>query len=62
MLLGRLVAQIEERMKPGEKCIVIGWKISSEGRKMYAGSAVYSENGHLYAKAKATWIELKSSD
>jgi len=61
MVLGRLAAQIDERMKPEEKCIVIAWNLWSEGRKLYAGSAVFSENGHLYAKAKATWIELKSS-
>ena len=62
ILLGRLVVQIEESMKAEEKCVVIGWKISSEGRKIYAGSAVFSEHGQLYAKAKATWIELKSID
>ena len=61
MLLGRLTVNVEERMKPGNKCIVIGWKMSSEGRKIYSGSAVFSESGILYAKAKATWIELKSS-
>lgn len=61
MLLGRLVARIDKRMWPGEKCVVLGWRISTEGRKMYAGSAVYSEDGRLYAKAKSTWIELKSS-
>ena len=61
MLLGRLIVQVKGRMKAGEKCIVMGWEISSEGRKLYAGSAVFSENGQLYAKAKATWIELKST-
>jgi hypothetical protein len=38
----------------------MGWKISEEGRKIIAGSAVLSDSGLLYAKAWATWIELKS--
>jgi len=59
VILGRLVVQIFDRVKLDEKCIVIGWKISEERRKIYAGTALYSASGQLYGKGKATWIELK---
>ncbi len=57
-VLGRLTAEMCGHAKPGEKCVVIGWKIGDEGRKHFSGSAVYGENGELVAKAKATWITI----
>lgn len=59
IVLGRLVVQIYTRVKPNDKFIVMGWKLSEEGRKIHAGSALYSAEGQLYAKGKATWIEFK---
>jgi len=59
MLLGRLVANVTGHVKAGEKCTVIGWRISEEGRKSYAGSALFSESGELCAVGRSTWIELK---
>lgn len=59
ILLGTLAAQIQGRVKPGNKCIIVAWKISQDGRKIFAGTALYSESGRLLGKAKATWIELK---
>jgi len=59
IVLGRLVVQIHTRVKPNNKHIVMGWKLSEEGRKIYAGSAIYSAGGQLCAIGKATWIEFK---
>ncbi|HXS48375.1 MAG TPA: hypothetical protein VN756_13040 [Solirubrobacterales bacterium] len=58
-VLGRLAAQITGRIAPGMTCIAIGWPIGRDGRKVAAGSAVFSEEGELLARARATWIELK---
>ena len=58
IILGRLVVQIYKRVKPNKNFIVMGWKLSEEGRKIYAGTAIYSAEGELYAKGKATWIEF----
>jgi hypothetical protein len=41
IVLGRLVVQIYKRVKPNNKFIVMGWKLSEEGRKIYAGTALY---------------------
>ncbi|MFW6027423.1 MAG: hypothetical protein ACOC91_01300 [bacterium] len=58
-LLGRLTARIDERPRAGAQCIVAGWPIGRDGRKRFAGTAVYSEDGRCLARASAVWIELK---
>ncbi len=60
IVLGKLAIDIAQRMKADEPCIVMGWKIGEEGRKLFAGTAIFSETGQLYAQARATWIELKT--
>jgi len=59
IVLGQLTARIESRVNAGQHCIVIGWPIGVDGRKHFAGSAVFDEKGGLIAIAKATWIEVE---
>jgi hypothetical protein len=61
IVLGRLVVQILNKVRPGEECVVMGWTLSQEGRKIHSGTALYSADGQLYAKGKATWIEFKQT-
>jgi hypothetical protein len=56
-LLGRLAVRIEGLPEVGERCIVVGWPLGEEGRKLYAGTALYGEGGRSLARARATWIE-----
>ena len=42
VLLGRMAASIHARPEPGEAHAVIGWRIGEEGRKRFAGSALYT--------------------
>ena len=46
---------------PGEKCVAMGWPLHVEGRKRFAGSAVFSESGKLVALGRAIWIEVPAS-
>ena len=55
-MLGRLCARIEQPIAAGERCVVIGWRIGIEGRRHYAGTAVFAESGRLCAYAKAVWV------
>jgi hypothetical protein len=55
-LLGRLTAQLESLPGVGERHIVVGWPLGTDGRKLYAGTAVFRETGDLVACARATWI------
>lgn len=59
IMLGKLAVKIEDQVKHGERCVVTGWALGGKGRQLYTGTALFSEDGHLCAKAKATWIELK---
>jgi len=58
IVLGRLSGKIMEPVEVGQRCIVIGWSIGMEGRKGYAGSAIYSSNGALHVVGRATWIKI----
>jgi hypothetical protein len=55
-VLGRLTARIEHLPHPGERCVVIGWPIGEDGRKLYAGTALFGEDDRLLGSARATWI------
>jgi hypothetical protein len=57
MLLGRLHGRIDRLPELREQCIVIGWPLGRDGRKGYAGTALFSDGGELLACARATWIE-----
>lgn len=59
ILLGRFVAEVKEGLKPGQNCVTIGWPIGNEGRKLFGGSAIFSESGELIAAGKATWIAIQ---
>lgn len=60
-LLGRLTARVEARPRIGERCIATGWPIGRDGRKRFAGTAVFSEAGAVLGAACAVWIELKQN-
>jgi hypothetical protein len=55
-LLGRMAARIEKPVNVHDRNIVIGWRLGIEGRKHYAGTAVFNERGECCAYARATWI------
>jgi len=58
ILLGELAVAIHGSVVPGEKCVVIGWEISNEGRKHYTGTALFGESGSSRAVGYATWFEV----
>jgi hypothetical protein len=58
ILLGRLAARLLAPVRSGERCVIIGWPLGEEGRKLYAASALFSEGGQLRAFARATWVRL----
>jgi hypothetical protein len=59
MMLGEMQAHVDRRVHVGEPCTVIGWRLGAEGRRHYAGTAIFDEDGELCARARATWVELK---
>ena len=58
ILLGRMSARIEQRPRPGERCVITAWATGHDGRKRSAAAAVHGEDGALLATSRATWIAV----
>jgi hypothetical protein len=56
LLLGRFAARVLRVPQAGERCVVAGWPLGATGRKLDAGTALWS-GGELLGYARATWIE-----
>jgi hypothetical protein len=56
VLLGRMAAAIHELPEVGTPQVVMGWRIGEDGRKRFAGSALFTRDGELLAAARSTWI------
>ncbi|MSP77899.1 MAG: hypothetical protein EXR12_17410 [Rhodospirillaceae bacterium] len=59
-LTGRMTVKVMDRPRVGERCAVVGWRIGAEGRKLYSGTALYTDAGKLCALGTCTWILLRS--
>jgi hypothetical protein len=55
-VLGRLTARVEHLPHAGERCVVMAWPLGEERRKLFAGTAVYGQDGRVLGSARATWI------
>jgi len=60
-LLGRMSGHIERAPRIDETCIVMGWPIKKEGRRIHSATALFDVDGQPLAWSSATWIELKSA-
>jgi hypothetical protein len=56
VLLGRLAARVVGPVVGGERYVVAGWPIGADGRKRFAGSAVWAGDGSVRAFARSTWL------
>ncbi|MEX0850889.1 MAG: hypothetical protein WD015_05235 [Gaiellaceae bacterium] len=55
-VLGRMAARVVRLPDVGARCIVVSWPLGEEGRKLFAGTALFAEGGELLAHARQTWI------
>ena len=56
VVLGRMTARIDRLPEEGEPCVVAGWPLGEEGRKLFAGTALYGRDGAGLAVARQVWI------
>jgi hypothetical protein len=61
MLLAQFTVHTARLARVGEPCTVIGWKISSNGRKHEAGTALFGPDGDLCGRARAMWVEPRGT-
>ena len=59
---GRLVGQIDLPLPVGEPCVVIAWPVAVDGKKLFAGTAVFNAAGQLVGRILATWFTLPPQD
>jgi hypothetical protein len=58
-VLGRFSAHQTGPVKTGEPHVVAGWHLGEDGRKLLAGSALFTAAGQVAGLARATWIRLR---
>ena len=61
IVLGRMTARVERVPDIDEECVVAAWPLGEDGRKLHAGTALFSAGGELLAVARQTWIAPKSA-
>ena len=57
-VLGRLAVRIGARPRTDNDYVVTSWRVGVDGRKLFAGSALYDARGALLAIGRATWIRV----
>ena len=57
-VLGRMAVTTSGPIRTGAPQVVVGWRAGHEGRKITAGSAMFTAAGDLVGLACATWIQL----
>jgi len=56
-LLGRMTGRLIRLPTLGEACVAMGWRIERDGRKLYAGSAVFGAGGDCCGVSHQVWIK-----
>jgi hypothetical protein len=62
IVLGRMTARVDRVPETGEACVVASWPLGEDGRKLYAGTALFAEDGELLALARQTWIVPRAAE
>lgn len=47
-----------EPIYTGERLVAAGWLTGVDGRKYFAGTAIFGEDGDIGALGEATWIDV----
>jgi hypothetical protein len=60
MLLAEFTVHLDRLVHIDESCTVVGWRMSDDGRKHEAGTAIFDEDGEVCGRARALWIEPRT--
>jgi hypothetical protein len=61
ILLGRLAVHIERLPTGGQPCVIVGWSLGVEGRRILCASALHDAAGAYLAWSRATWVTLRAA-
>ena len=62
IVLGTLAVEHQRRVEVSRRYVLAAWPLGSEGRKFFAGAALWSDAGDLHAVARATWIHVSEEE
>jgi hypothetical protein len=54
-----MTARVRRVPDAGEPCVVTSWPVGEDGRKLFAGTALFAEHAELLALSKQIWIAPK---
>ena len=55
-LLGRMTAKVLKPVSANDQIVITGWCIEMEGKKHFAGTALFNQEGECCAYSKQVWI------
>jgi len=58
LVLGELAVAAHAPLAVGTPCVVVAWSLGEEGRRRFAGTALYTASGALVAAARAVWVAV----
>jgi len=58
MVLGRITASVDAVPEVGDRCVVVGRRLGSDGRKRFTASTAYDTDGRVLGHAESTWIAV----
>lgn len=59
-VLGELRLDLSLPVQGGQALVVYSWPLGEDGRKLYAGAALADASGRVLARARSTWILLRT--
>jgi hypothetical protein len=57
-VLGRMALRLDGVPRPGDECVIMGQRLTSEGRKATVGTTLYGPSGDPLVRSLATWIAI----
>lgn len=57
---GRITLAITGEVRANEPCVVTGWPLERDGRKLHAATALFDASGRVLAYSKQLWFAPKS--
>jgi hypothetical protein len=58
ILLGELQVELFGEVSVGERCVLVGWELSHQGRKHHTATALFGESGICDGLGLGTWFEV----
>jgi hypothetical protein len=57
-VLGKMTAEVRGSVRAGERCVVTGWSLGQEGRKLHTATALFSTAGEIIGRSRQVWVKL----